>query len=102
MLLPNRHKYDPRPAAMMRQRYTQLPSSDENDARGPTTPNPASFDDDEEERLTRPPRIIYPHDPRFDRPPPPTWQRVAIILAIIISAGLAVWLQNRFWIGTII
>ncbi|KAJ7748567.1 hypothetical protein B0H16DRAFT_1888340 [Mycena metata] len=59
---------------MMRAQYTQLPSSDENDARGPTALNPASFDDDDEERLTRPPRIIYPHDPRFDRPPPPTWQ----------------------------
>ncbi|KAJ7036316.1 hypothetical protein C8F04DRAFT_1258169 [Mycena alexandri] len=90
------------PAAMMRPRYTLLPSSDENVVRGTTTPSSANFDDDEEERLTRPPRIIYPHNPRFDRPPPPTWQRVALVLAIIIAAGLAVWLQNGFWIGAII
>ncbi|KAF8169109.1 hypothetical protein K438DRAFT_2024724 [Mycena galopus ATCC 62051] len=91
--------------AMMRPRhgYTLL-ASDQSDARGVTSPaSPTFFEDqDEEEKLTRPPPIVYPHDPRFDQPTPPAWQRVALILSIFISIALAVWLQNGFWIGAVI
>jgi hypothetical protein len=90
---------------MMRPRhgYTLLSSdqSDVQDLISPTSPN-FIFEDDEEEKLTRPRPIVYPHDPRFDQPAPPVWQRVALILCIIMSLALAVWLQNGFWIGAII
>jgi hypothetical protein len=89
---------------MKRTRYTLIPSSDPSDARGLASPNSPAFfeDEDEEEKLTRAPPVVFPHDPRFDQPTPPAWQRVALILSIIISLALAVWLQNGFWIGTII
>ncbi|KAJ7500723.1 hypothetical protein B0H11DRAFT_1908596 [Mycena galericulata] len=87
---------------MMRPRYSLLPSSDESETTRLVSPrSPAFFDDeDEEEMLTRAPPIVYPPDPRFDRPVPPTWQRVGLILIILVSIGLAVYLQNGFWIGT--
>ncbi|KAJ7468765.1 hypothetical protein FB451DRAFT_1560447 [Mycena latifolia] len=52
--------------------------------------------------LTRAPPVVYPPDPRFDVPTPPAWQRLGLILIILVSIGIAVWLQNGFWIGTII
>ncbi|KAJ7743257.1 hypothetical protein DFH07DRAFT_964203 [Mycena maculata] len=73
-----------------RQRYSLLPSSDDR-----TSSSVPSFEDeDEEELLTRPPPIVYPHDPRFDQPTPPTWQRVGLILIIVVSVALADWDYN--------
>ncbi|KAJ6507485.1 hypothetical protein DFH09DRAFT_1199917 [Mycena vulgaris] len=89
---------------MMRPRYSLIPSSDQSDPRGlPSHSTPSFFgDEDEEELLTRAPPVVYPPDPRFEVPTPPAWQRVALILAILISLAIAVWLQNGYWIGAII
>ncbi|KAJ6507499.1 hypothetical protein DFH09DRAFT_281353 [Mycena vulgaris] len=89
---------------MMRPRYSLIPSSDQSDPRGLPSHSTPSFvgDEDEEELLTRAPPVVYPPDPRFEVPTPPAWQRVALILAILISLAIAVWLQNGYWIGAII
>ncbi|KAK7029900.1 hypothetical protein R3P38DRAFT_887117 [Favolaschia claudopus] len=84
--------------------YTLL-ASEQSETQSP--PSPASplfsFDDsDDEEKLTRPRPIAYPHDPRFDQPTPPAWQRAGLILFIVSCLFLAVWLQNGFWIGAVV
>ncbi|KAJ7468753.1 hypothetical protein FB451DRAFT_1560436 [Mycena latifolia] len=84
--------------------YSLLPTSDEDDPRRLTSPSSPNFfeDEDEEEMLTRAPPIVYPPDPRFDVLTPPAWQRLGLILIILVSIGIAIWLQNGFWIGAII
>ncbi|KAJ7619639.1 hypothetical protein FB45DRAFT_1062998 [Roridomyces roridus] len=91
----------PDPTMSMRPRYTLLPSNDDETDGIRPPPSPSHPRDDEEENLTRAPPVVYPPDPRFIREPPPTWQRVALILTIIASMALAVYLQNG-WTGALI
>nr|GAT48328.1 predicted protein [Mycena chlorophos] len=91
---------------MLRARYTAVPTSDEDEdalefeyndtvsrlrnLNAGTPHSPAFFaDEDEEGMLTRIRPESYPHDPRFDVPTPPAWQRMALLLSIPVAILLA-------------
>ena len=75
-------------------RYERLATSPVDDQPAPLYASVASLDMDEEEsnigRTVHPAhRVAYIHDPRFDLPTPPKWQRVALLLTIAFLFWLA-------------
>lgn len=82
-------------------RYERLATSPTEDEPVPPYASAASLDLGEEEanvgrRVHPAHRVAFIHDPRFDMPTPPKWQRVALLLTIAFLFWLAVHMRGGF------